>query len=325
MAAHGIVAHMIVGAKPEVYLRSALDSIAGVCDHAVINDTSGEVRSANTWAIDESRFAREERLTIIRSSFSDFATARNACIDATPAQFSRAWGVIVDADEVHGPALASMAALLPRVPEGVDAVDGYLRHFVGSFSWWIEVNRTRCFVRLRPQLRWHNKIHERLVPIERRIALPVVWFHYGHVITPREEAEKGRLYASLGQPDPAPTEMQMQIASAATVWPLLLLRANKFEGSHPPAALATIAALSLERASLFAEVDGLATKQTYVQRLRNMGRRVNLERLLLWRSFEAWLRWGWPNNARGDGSAAAARPGPEPTQDRMQSSVAPRD
>ena len=204
---------MIVGAKPEMFLPCALESIARVCAHAVINDTSGEVQGANATVIAQSAFAREARLTVIRSTFSDFATARNACIDATPAQFSNGWGLIVDADEVHGPALARMAGLLDRFPEGVDAVDGYLRHFVGSFSWWIDLNRTRCFFRLRPAVRWENRIHERLAPISRRIALPGVWFHYGHVITPREEAEKGRLYASLGQPDPAPTEAQLQRAS----------------------------------------------------------------------------------------------------------------
>lgn len=305
---------MIVGAKTEVFLPCSLESIASVCDYAVVNDTSGEMRGANFTTLEQSRFARETRLTVIRSSFSDFATARNACIEATPNQFSNGWGLVVDADEVHGPALASMAALLDRLPESIDAVDGYLRHFVGSFSWWFEINRTRCFFRLRPQVRWENKIHERLAPISRRIAVPGVWFHYGHVITPREEAEKGRLYASLGQPDPAPTQAQLQRASAATVWPLLLRKANRFWGSHPPAALTTIAALSIERASLFAEVDALAAKQSFPQRVRNATRRVNSERLLLWRSLEARLRWGWRNSARDDGSGVPIRPRLEQTK-----------
>ncbi len=305
---------MIIGAKPEMFLPCALESIARVCAHAVINDTSGEVQGANAMVIAQSAFAREARLTVIRSTFSDFATARNACIDATPAQFSNGWGLIVDADEVHGPALARMAGLLDRFPEGVDAVDGYLRHFVGSFAWWIDLNRTRCFFRLRPAVRWENRIHERLAPISRRIALPGVWFHYGHVITPREEAEKGRLYASLGQPDPAPTEAQLQRASPATVWPLLLRKANRFTGSHPDAALSTIAALSIERAALFAEVDALAAQQTFSQRVRNATRRVNSERLLLWRSLEAWLRWGWRSKALSEASAATMRPQLEQTK-----------
>jgi hypothetical protein len=288
-----VVAHVIVGAKPETYLACMLDSIADVCEHAVINDTSGQARSANCAVADQSRFAREKRLTLVHSEFSDFASARNACIDATPSNFGSGWALIVDADEVHGPALARMAALLPRLPDEVDAVDGYLRHFVGSFSWWFELNRTRCLFRLRPERRWHEKIHERLTPIRRRIALPVVWFHYGHVITPREEAEKGQLYASLGQPDPAPSERQVQRARAAGVWPRLLRKASRFTGSHPPAALPIISALARERAALFAEVDALVAQQTLMQRFRNASRRLNNRRLLAWRSIEARLRWGW--------------------------------
>jgi hypothetical protein len=299
---HSVVAHVIVGAKPETYLACMLDSIADVCEHAVINDTSGQVSSANSAIVDQSRFAREKRLTLVHSEFADFASARNACIDATPSSLASGWALIVDADEVHGPALARMAALLPRLPDTVDAVDGYLRHFVGSFSWWFELNRTRCLFRLDPDRRWQEKIHERLLPMRRRIALPMVWFHYGHVITPREEAEKGQLYASLGQPDPAPTQLQVERASPQRVWPRLLCKASRFNGSHPPAALATISALTRERAALFAEVDALAAQQTFLQRLRNASRRLNYDRLLGWRSFEATLRWGW--NATGSGRDA---------------------
>jgi hypothetical protein len=289
----GIVAHIIIGAKPETYLACMLESIADVCGHAVVNDTSGESPSTNRPDVEQSRFARENRLTYIHTTFADFASARNACIDATPASFARSWGLIVDADEVHGPALSSMAALLPRLPQSVDAVDAYLRHFVGSFSWWFELGRTRCLFRLDEERRWQEKIHERLSPVRHRIALPVVWFHYGHVITPREEAEKGQLYASLGQPDPAPTQLQVERASAARVWPGLLRKASRFTGPHPSAAASTISALSRERAALFAEVEALAANQSLVQRLRNAARTLNYQRLLGWRSFEAAMRWGW--------------------------------
>src|SRR5579862_2600798 len=82
-----IVAHLIVGPKPEAYLACTLESIADVCAHAVINDTSGAAEHVNALVIEQSRFARDGRLTLLRSSFSDFATARNACIDATPSAF----------------------------------------------------------------------------------------------------------------------------------------------------------------------------------------------------------------------------------------------
>lgn len=293
----GIVAHLIVGRKPEPYLAAALDAIADVCDHAVINDNSGVARSDNYGVILQSRLAHSGKLTIVRSSFVDFATARNACLDATPREFSRAWGLFVDADEVHGHELPTMAALLPLLADDIDAVDGYSRFFVGSFDWWTELQRSRCFVRLSPRLRWSGRIHERLSPVHRRIALPAQWCQYGHVVTPREEAEKSRLYASLG-PGAAPTEAQAAAATPATVWGRLLRRANPFHGEHPSAMAPIIAALRRERAAIFGEVAALVAGQTSADRFRNAVRQANALRLIAWRAAQARLRWQWPNGTR---------------------------
>src|ERR1700736_2074023 len=132
-----ITAHLIVGEKPEPFLAAVLEGIAGVCDCAVINDNSGSPRSENSATVAQSRLSQAGRLAFVRTKFTDFATARNDCIDATPPEFRHGWALFVDADEVHGDELAAMAALLPRLPENVSAVDGYSRHFVGSFRWWI--------------------------------------------------------------------------------------------------------------------------------------------------------------------------------------------
>ena len=293
----GIVAHLIVGRKPEPYLAPVLESIADVCDHAVVNDNSGSARSANSNVILESRLARAGRLTLVRSSFVDFATARNTCLDATPPEFSRAWGLFVDADEVHGSELQLMAALLPYLPDEIDAVDGYSRFFVGSFDWWTEQQRSRCFFRLSPHLRWSGRIHERLAPVNRRIALPAQWFQYGHVVMPREEAEKSRLYASLG-PGAAPTDAQVASATPASVWAGLLRKANRFRGDHPVAMAPVISAMRHERVEIFNKVDMLAARQTSGDRLRNAVRQANALRLIAWRAAEARLRWRWPDDWR---------------------------
>ncbi|HXN09209.1 MAG TPA: hypothetical protein VN860_06070, partial [Candidatus Acidoferrales bacterium] len=291
------VAHLIVGRKPEPYLGATLESIADICDHAVINNNSGSSSSINADVVLQSRLALDGRLTLVRSSFVDFARARNICLDATPHAYSRAWGLFVDADEVHGNELAAMAALLPCLPEDIDAVDGYSRFFVGSFDWWTELQRSRCFFRLSPQLRWSGRIHERLAPVRRRIALPAQWFQYGHVVTPREEAEKSRLYASLGA-GVAPTASQLACADPASVWATLLRRANRFYGEHPTSMASVIAALRIERSQIFAKVDMLAACQTPAERVRNAIRRANASRLVAWRAAEARLRWRWPDDAR---------------------------
>lgn len=289
----GIVAQLIVGAKAEPYLSDVLESIAGVCDHAVVNDNSGLAQSANAEIIGASRLARESKLTLLRTSFVDFASARNACLDATGPEFAGAWGLFVDADEVHGEELAEMAQLLPSLPPSVDAVDGYSRHMVGSFSWWMAVQRRLCFFRILPARRWQGAIHERLAPSARSIVLPSVWFHYGHVVTPRAEAEKSKLYAALDGSGRTPSDEQIESATAATVWPGLLRRARRFRGTHPAAVAATIATLSLERAALFAEVDALVARQSALDRLRNAAREANFGRLLAWRKIEARLRYGY--------------------------------
>ncbi len=293
----GIIAHLIVGRKPEQYLGAVLESIADVCDHVVINDNSGQTRSQNSLVVLDSRIAHSGGLTLVRSSFTDFATARNCCLDATPSQFANAWCLFVDADEVHGEELSTMAALLPHLPDDVQAVDGYSRFFVGSFSWWTELQRTRCFIRLSPTMRWSGKIHEQLAPVGRRIALPAQWCQYGHVVLPHEEAEKSLLYASLG-PGRAPTEAQLSRANAASVWAHLLRRAHRFHGAHPPAMTAVIERLKLERAQLFAAVDVLAGRRTRADSMRNALRQVNARRLVAWRAAEAHLRWRWPAHAR---------------------------
>jgi len=293
----GIVAHLIVGRKPEPYLAPVLESIADVCDYAVVNDNSGTTQSANSDIILQSRLARAGKLTIVHSSFVDFATARNTCLDATPSGFSRAWGLFVDADEVHGSELQLMAALLPYLPDEIDAVDGYSRFFVGSFDWWTEQQRSRCFFRLSPRLRWSGRIHERLAPVHRRIALPAQWFQYGHVVMPREEAEKSRLYASLG-PGVAPTDAQVACATPASVWAGLLRKANRYRGQHPAAMEPVIAAMARERCDIFTKVDALAARQTSGDRLRNTVRQANALRLIAWRAAEARLRWRWPDDPR---------------------------
>ncbi len=293
-----IVAHLIVGRKPELYLGNALEAIADVCTHAVVADTSQGSNAANAAAIAASRLAREGRLTRVVTGFRDFAAARNECMDATPVALRDGWALVVDADEVHTPALESVGTLLPRLPQSVEAVDGYLRHFAGSFAWWTDLNRTRLFFRMSAQRRWAGAVHERLSPPLRRIALPYVWFHYGHVVTPREEAEKGILYRSLGQNDPAATAEQALMATPASVWAQLLRRALPYEGEHPPVMADQIRAISAERCDLFREVDALARRQTWRDRLKNTTRELNARRLLAWRSWQARLLWGWGHPAR---------------------------
>ena len=289
----GIVAHVIVGARPEPYLAASLDAIADVCDHAVINDNSGSAKSPNAAVYLRSRLATTGRLTLIRTHFEDFSAARNACIDATPKSFNGCWVQFVDADEVHGDELPAIAALLNHLPPSIEAVDGYSRHFWGSFRWWVAIERRLCFFRFSAARRWHGAVHERLLHSSNRAVVPAVWAHYGHVVTPRMEWEKSRLYASLGQADWSPDDAALASATASRVYGERTRQAIAHHGEHPGVAAATVAALSREWADNFREIDRLVAGQTPIDRLRNAGRALNYRRLLQWRAAEARLRWGW--------------------------------
>lgn len=294
-SAPGVVAHMIVGRRAEPYLADTLASIADVCAHAVVNDNSGDEDGSNSLVIGASAFARSGRLTHLRTTFVDFSDARNACIDATPEAFRGGWALFADADEVHGDDLGRMAEVLPRLPAGVDALDGYSRNFIGSFDFWNTMHRRLRFFRLAPGRRWEGGVHERLVPLARREAVPAVGAHYGHVCTPALEFERESLYKSLGQPVTLLDRAALHEISPALVWGAWLKDALPYRGGHPPAALATIARLREQWADMFTEVARVAAQQTAADRLRNAIRAANYRQILWFRGAESALRFGYRN------------------------------
>jgi hypothetical protein len=286
----GIVAHLIVGNKSEPYLEAALASIESVSDHLVVNDNSGDAQSIHASTLADCALARRGAITVVRSAFTDFASARNVCIDATPSELRSGWALFFDADEIHGDELNASAALLPQLPPDVDAVEGYSRHFIGSFDWWHNIARRLCFFRLAPGRRWTGAVHERLEPRRRSVVVADVWHHYGHVTPPRREWEKGRLYHSLGQMGFVASDDQMRTASAADVWGHLAPEVMPYRGGHPPIALDTIRRLSALWADTFADVDRLFARRARIWRFRSWVRQMNYSRLLAMRRFESRLR-----------------------------------
>jgi hypothetical protein len=286
----GIVAHLIIGNKPEPYLEAALASVESVSDHLVVNDNSGQSPGPHASALANCAFAARGELTVVRTSFTDFAAARNVCIEATPPDLKQAWALFFDADEVHGDELTSIAALLARLPADVEAVEGYSRHFVGSFGWWRDIARRLCFFRLSPNRRWSGAVHERLMPPCKSIVVADVWHHYGHVTPPRREWEKGRLYHSLGQTGFVATDDQLRAASPKDVWGHIAGDVMPFAGSYPKSALPVIQRLSSLWAGTFAEVDELFSKYARGWRMRVWLREMNYGRLLAMRRLESHLR-----------------------------------
>jgi len=273
-----VAAHLILGPREEPFLAALLQSLQGACQCVLVNDNSpGPSPHERTLA--ESAFARAGALVVDRTPFTDFAAARNVCIDLHRRHDAGEWMLFVDADEVHGPQLARIARNLVQVPSDYDFVDGYTWHFFQSFDWYRSIERAKNFIRLTPDAQWEGAVHEKLRgPLGKRIALPYVFAHYGWVLPIERQAKKERLYASLGRPGamlPADELDSPQLErSFAQEWRTAL----RFHGKHPPAAEGVVARLREDLAEQFAAVEAVIPRhQDARRRAANVFMRLNYE------------------------------------------------
>ncbi len=276
-------AHLIVGSRDEPFLGSLLESLAGAVDALVVNDNSSGI-SPHDETLRASWFGRTGRLFVDRAPFTDFSAARNRCLDLHAQIGGGLWAVFVDADEVHGEAFRRITRNLDAAPDAYDFVDGYTWHFFQSFDLYTSIERRMAFFRVKPGVRWEGAVHEQLRGLDgRRLALPYVYAHYGHVLPPRRHAEKGRQYAGLGQTGEVVPEEQLDMIDPAayfrSIWPLVL----RFTGQHPPAARGVVARLKDEYAREQARARELArAAQPPLVRARNFAFKLNYEQR--WRS-----------------------------------------
>ena len=278
MSAPRIAAHLILGPKEEPFLGALLASLDGVVQSVIVNDNASEP-SPHAQTLAESAFAKRNALVVDRSPFVDFSNARNTCLRLHGERDAGEWVAFVDADEVHGAAIAEIARNLDSVPGKMGFVDGYTWHFFQSPDWYASIERRMSFFRYGSAVRWEGRVHEQLRGVAgERIALPYLYAHYGHILTPRRHAEKGRLYSSLGQEGSVVAADALDAIDPATYfaekWPILL----PFRGEHPPAARSTLARLRVELGDQFARVDELVrANQAWPRRLRNALEAANYE------------------------------------------------
>ena len=271
-----IAAHLIVGAPPEPFLPALLESLDGVVDVLLVNDNSGDPDGSNAGALRASAFGANGRLIVDAAPFVDFAAARNRVLELQRRHVGAGWVAFVDADEVHHPAVATIARNLARLPAEIGAVDGYTRHFVQSFGWYSSIERRLTFFRFTPELRWEGAVHERLTGIAgTRLAIPYVYEHYGWVLPRPRLTAKGGQYARLGQTiDKIDADAFLRF-----FWP----KAMRFRGNHPLAVAAVRAELEQRCPVDFAAADEAVRRHQPPQvRVANLVRRVNFE--VRWRA-----------------------------------------
>jgi hypothetical protein len=265
---------LCVGASPEPYLEATLESIASVVDLLVVNDNAGDTVNPNIATITASDLAKAGRLRMVQTAFVDFATMRNDAFAMLAANATPDWVLWLDADEVHGEGLVSLArSLLPKLGSDYGSVDGYTDHFLGSFSWISDVARRFCAYRYNPLLRWKNPVHEKIDGIRgKELILPYRYAHYGNVLPPKLYAIKDRRYLALGNVvdyDPPVPEN----ATLENIYAHKGKYARRFRGTHPRAARPLVERLTREWAAAFAEIDRLFTaEQTAPDRLTNATR-----------------------------------------------------
>lgn len=276
-----IAAHLILGPREEPFLEAMLASIQGAAALLIVNDNApGTSPHAQTLAA--SPFGREGRMVVDRTPFSGFAAARNVCLRVHAERAAGDWIAFIDADEVHGAGIDSIARRLERVPSTFDFVDGYTWHFFQSFDYYTSIERRMMFFRYKPGIAWHGAVHEHLTGLDgKRIVLPYVYAHYGHTLAPRRHAEKGRHYSSLGAPGEILREEQLDDFDVARYFTPEYPRLLHFEGSHPPAARATLARLAPELREHHELTARLVREQPPAVKMRNLLRKANYE--LRWR------------------------------------------
>ena len=261
-----VAAHLIVGAREEPFLPALLRSIEPFADALVVNENSGLNATANYETLLRSRWAARERLYLDRAPMH-----RENGLGP--------WAAFVDADEVHTPVVAHIAAKLPMLTDDFDYVDGYTYHFLQSVDWYTSIERRMAFFRIRPETRWSGAVHETIAGnTGKRFALPYLYSHYGYVLPVRRAAEKARQYSRLGAPGAIVAEHELdtvdRVAYFAPLWPLAL----RYHGAHPQAARETVASLRAAYAEAFAETSTIVARfQPPRQRLANLVRRANFE------------------------------------------------
>ncbi|MDQ6929129.1 MAG: hypothetical protein M3126_00495 [Candidatus Eremiobacteraeota bacterium] len=296
------MAHLIVGAKAEPFLPSMLASVDPAVDHLFVNENSGLGTDAPALpALQSSAFAQSGRMSMVRTTFTTFEDARNACFDLDTAADTDTWIAFIDADEVHGERVAKIRSKLGSLPQAVGFVDGYTWHFFKTYDRYLSIERRMMFFRWSPAARWKGRVHEQLTGVPgKRVALPYVYAHYGHVVPFAQTARREAQYAALGA---AGTLLSVQDAHAADfhadydaaerVFSEWWRKCMRFDGKHPAAALAFIEQDRRENASYFRDMERLIVKhQPPVQRARNAIMKLNYEQRWRLRAIEA-ARYGF--------------------------------
>lgn len=277
---------MMMGRKPEPFLRACLDSIHGAVDLLVLNDNSQDPEGPNMVTVKEHALYGEGKIHVIPSEFKGFGYCRSLCLDyLKELNAPSLWVLYLDADEVHPPALRAMTrGIIPSLPENIGIVDGYKYEFFQSRNYFLFCDRRHnLFFRFNPDIRWEGKVHEKPVNLRgHRVAFPYRYFHYGYLISAAAIKEKWKLYSVLEEKSDSGEDYDRYLRRDAC-------RVLRFSGSHPAVARECLEAVENENRGGVERFERLVRENESVSKVSRSLKRINVELNMKMRALQCAL------------------------------------
>jgi len=206
-----LVANVIMGDRPEPFLKYCMESIKEAVDLVVLNDNSSNPENPNIPVLKDSSLYKEGKVDILYSDFKKiggFAAARNICFDRVSELLDKnelpdkdLWILYLDCDEVHPPQLAKFVKdFISNLPEEIGIVDGYMYQFILTFDYYTTLERRHnLFFRFHRDIKWERPVHETLTGLKgKRIATGYTYCHYGYLLSREDLLKRWQLYDKFG-------------------------------------------------------------------------------------------------------------------------------
>lgn len=178
--------NMIIGQKPEAYLKYALLSTKWVDEHIIVN--TGQDDNPNLETIRE--IIPTAKIIKFEGEFN-FSAARNLALDNSTKQ----WILWQDADEVHFDRFEGLVRHYIN-NTGADGIKFAFTHFILDCFHYQSVDQ-RINLFQRKGKRWYGDVHEKVEPMYLFLSDGYVYHHYGYTKPQHLIYENWRLYWSL--------------------------------------------------------------------------------------------------------------------------------
>lgn len=202
-----LVANVIMGDRPEPFLKFCMESISEAVDLVVLNDNSDNPDNPNIPVLKKTSLYKNGKVDVLQSNFKEiggFAAARNICLDRVSELIKKKeipgenlWILYLDCDEVHPLQLTGYVKdFISHVPGEIGIIDGYMYQFILTFDYYTTLERRHnLFFRFHRDIRWERPVHETLAGLKgKRIATGYTYCHYGYLLSREDLLKRWQVY-----------------------------------------------------------------------------------------------------------------------------------